>query len=318
MSRSGHRGPEVVLSTTQVLEQGQPVLAIYHFGDDEGTWVFLSTETDPEEDYRVVTMEHMLRLDPGLEKMKRLPVGWTALRDHVRAPWYKTPQDDLPLVSVPGQGFSVVLAPSARNHDHRFCGDHRIEGAVCPNCDKPMLRVMSLDTADARLELQDLGVPAVHLLFCWTCNLAQGESAYELREDGGIRWVSYLRGGVERDFPYPDYPPAFPGTGLELEALSREDQATLIRLNEGSLDPSKLDVSRAPLCQPAHQIGGEPFFVQSPPAELCPVCWEPMLFLASVADATLDGRGFTGNSGVQQLYMLCRKDRIVTTLQQCD
>lgn len=43
-----------------------------------------------------------------------------------------------------------------------------------------------------------------------------------------------------------------------------------------------------------------------------------MNFLASIGDETLDGAGFTGNSFVQVLFLLCEKDRIITTLQQCD
>src|SRR5258708_9570244 len=59
-------------------------------------------------------------------------------------------------------------------HGHRFCGPHDIDGAWCPNCDKALLRFLTLDTADLRLGLEYSPVRLIHLLFCWECNVAQG------------------------------------------------------------------------------------------------------------------------------------------------
>jgi hypothetical protein len=54
------------------------------------------------------------------------------------------------------------------------------------------------------------------------------------------------------------------------------------------------------------------------PGAICPNCLQPMTFLAAVCDETLDGRGFTENSWVQVLFLLCRKDRVILSFQECD
>ena len=43
-----------------------------------------------------------------------------------------------------------------------------------------------------------------------------------------------------------------------------------------------------------------------------------MAFLASVGDDTLGDFGFTGNALVHVLFLLCERDRIVLSMQQCD
>src|SRR2546421_682779 len=88
--------------------------------------------------------------------------------------------------------FARDVALSAE-HGHRFCGPHDIEGAWCPNCDKRLHRFLTLDTADMRLGLQNSPIRMIHLLFCWKCNVAQGD-------------LFSLRGRMEAD---PTFKPWF-------------------------------------------------------------------------------------------------------------
>ena len=71
-------------------------------------------------------------------------------------------------------------------------------------------------------------------------------------------------------------------------------------------------------CMPAHQVGGEPYFAQGYPDHVCPKCKKPLTFLASIADETLGDAGFTDNDGVQVVFMICKRDRLIASFQQCD
>ncbi len=220
-------------------------------------------------------------------------------------------------VSVPAQGYVVDTRRRSR-FGHHFCGEHDIAGAWCPNCDKPMLRLLSLDTSDPRLGLASLGAPLVHLLFCWTCNLAQDATSYRLRNGGGVELLRHRRGGVETDFPYADYPRAFPGRSFELVPVTPAEQALLDTLNAGEWRADDLPPDAQHLGTPRHQVGGRPLLLQGPPDAPCPECGAPMTFVACCGDETADGGSFAGNAFVQVVFVLCVRDRIVTSFQRCD
>jgi hypothetical protein len=202
---------------------------------------------------------------------------------------------------------------------HMFCGPQRLAGGECPNCRKPLLRFLDLDTTDPAL--QPLGTISLRLplLFCWTCAIAQEELFYRLT-DGGVELVRYGEGGVQTDFPYEDYPVHFPGCPARLEPLTEDEQEVIRRINRGQIAEWDVEESHPRVCRPRHQVGGEPLLVQrDPEAEvLCPECGGPMPFLAAVADDCLDPRGFTGNSYVQVLFRYCIRCRVVGAYQECD
>jgi len=231
--------------------------------------------------------------------------------------WSLMPPDDFVPTSTPPEGLLVHFRAGSGAR-HVACGEHAIDGADCPNCNKPLLRMLSLDTMDERLGLQHLGVAFVHLLFCWTCNLAQERTAYELLPSGGVRLLRYQEGGCESDFPYEDYPRFFDGADVALDPVPAQEAKTIARLNDGSLSSWDLPKRDRHLATPRHQVGGKPLFLQGEPAVLCPKCSAPMTFIACCGDATPDGRGFTGNELVQVVFMLCARDLIVVSYQECD
>jgi hypothetical protein len=305
-----------VATTKQVLVGKDRVILVVHTRD--GGWLFLGAREPRERDMVFVDARRMLQHDRSLRKVWPLRSGWIARRgDH--GGWMKQADDTdaPPLVSTPARGFTLQFTNRSR-FEHWFCGEHTIPGAQCPNCRKPLLRMLTLDTRDRRLGLQALGLPHVHLLFCWTCHLAQGETAYRLLPNGGIRFVQHRRGGVSKTFPYRDYPRAFPGRRFTLAAVAPREARTLAALNAGEVSTTSLGRSARQLAMPRHQIGGEPRFLQGTPRRICPRCRHPMTFLASVGDDTLGGSGFTGNAFVQVLFLLCERDKIVLSLQQCD
>ena len=109
---------------------------------------------------------------------------------------------------------------------HTFGGPHQIAGANCPNCDKPLLRFLSLNTSDARLKLKGAPGTELSLLYCWTCNLAQQSFVYRMTPSDGIEILSFGAGGAVTDFPYPDYPAAFALGSVAFVPVTPEDQKT--------------------------------------------------------------------------------------------
>jgi hypothetical protein len=228
-------------------------------------------------------------------------------------------------------GYRLDLAEPAGASTHAFCGAHDIRGAWCFSGDHPLLRFVSFDTRDDRLGFNELGVPFVHLLYCWRCDV--GDLEYRLERDGGVtalgerEWIEGLkRAGYEpeevrerlrkpeTDFPYQDYPWAFPLQSVELRQISGGEQNAILA--------SELDGAvalPAALGLPCHQVGGLPYLTQgSSCVPSCPECSEPMAFVASIADDCGDPRGFTSNEFVQVVFFLCPRCRRMKAGNMCD
>ena len=209
---------------------------------------------------------------------------------------------------------------------HYFCGAHAIAGADCPNCQKPLLRFLTLETSDKRVGLSHLGERQIHCLFCWTCNIAHESFYYKHNSDASVSLLEYGEGGVETDFPYDDYPIAFPGASVNLIEISEDAQKAMKSVNVGRLKISSWRDKHPDLFGCRHQVGGQPFLIQrNPDYEIgrdirCPECKNRMPFLAAIANDCLDERGFAGEegAGVQVLFNLCRACLTLHAFQQCD
>ncbi len=202
--------------------------------------------------------------------------------------------DDLhpAIESITAAGFGMLLNQQGR---HVFCGAQAIPGAGCPNCDRPLMQMMSLDASDQRLQLAALGVARIPLLFCWRCNVAQDVTQYRLRREGGIDLLRFKRGTQGPDFPYSNYPVSFPEARFDLS-------------------PSPAAAARAP----RHQIGGQPFVLQGLRDLRCKICRRRMRFLACIADDATQGWTFAGNSWVQTLFHVCLADGVIASYHESD
>jgi hypothetical protein len=223
-------------------------------------------------------------------------------------------------------GFRVLWqCGEAGDPDHIFCGEHHAASATCPNCAKPLLRFLSLDTSDERLGLGTLGVSRVPLYTCWTCNVAQGRFYYRLLDDAEIEILEYRKGGCETDFPYPDYPTYFLGSKAKLVPFTDEEQHCLHLMDEFPNQDEVWGALEEELGGElyGHQVGGTPW-LQDPwgPESWacgCPVCGGDMLFLASIADDDCaDPRGFLEEGYAQYVYALCPTCRVVGANQRTD
>lgn len=216
---------------------------------------------------------------------------------------------------------------TAPRYQHVFCGEHEIPGAHCYVADHPMLRFLSLDTRDPRLGL-DLGpIRFVHLLYCWSCDV--GNVAYHLSEDGvemlgEKEFLADLRKrrltlarfrkqlAASSDYPYADYPTAFPRRDARLVAVTSASEARQHRIELGTEEAPRGVVAH-------HQVGGLPHLAQGASyVPECEECEKPMAFVAAIADDCVDPRGFVDNSGVQVLYFLCVPCRRIQGTNVCD
>lgn len=198
---------------------------------------------------------------------------------------------------------------------HVFCGAARAE---CPNCARPLLQYARLDAGDERLSLQALDAPELPLLFCWRCALAQAPFHYRLESGGTIALTRFERGPVEADFPYPDYPAAFPAAPLRLVPVAPDDARILRFVREGVIDATEVWRTHPDLVAPRHHAASAPQFLTAPPGLLCSTCTQPMRFLAGFGDANLDARGFVGEETVQVLFHLCAPCAEIGVVQVCD
>ena len=69
------------------------MLHVTHDEDDHG-WQFLGSDTPTEADAMIVGLAEMLAIDPSLDALADLPVGWHAWREHAEDIWTRGPHDD--------------------------------------------------------------------------------------------------------------------------------------------------------------------------------------------------------------------------------
>lgn len=230
------------------------------------------------------------------------------------------------------QGYLIDFCDHTDSYQHYFCGPHETKGAFCPNCDKPLLRILNIDLTDPRLLLTKVRFSMLPLFFCWTCYLSIERFYYRVTSDG-IEILSYGKGRFEQEssygIPYSDYPLFFDGTDIILTPLTEEHQNFNSFCNEFQHDPhnpekkeqfNEFVKNNEEFYAIYHQIGGEPLF----PVQIwetwymkCPVCTREMPFFASIGDYCLDPRGFT-SSTVHLVYVYCKHCNVVGAFAQSD
>lgn len=223
----------------------------------------------------------------------------------------------------PECGYKLNFSPSASGHQHDFCGPHDIRGAICPNCNKPLLRLLSLHANDPALNFDPTRYPVVHLLYCWTCSIPYGEFSYQMDCDGGVKLIEIPPRQPESEFgpegPYDGFTGLFPAHRVALESLTDHEQEALRAWHaEDGGESSNLYFG--------HQVGGYPM-IYNPYKAFCRQCSKEMPLLASICDDA-SGNGdfssdepektFTGNCGVQMVFNFCRDCALVTAYHSCD
>lgn len=75
-----------VFTTKSVASGAEPILAVYHDSDD-GAWQFIGAEDASEENGSLVSLQHVVNLDPSVAALADLPLGWRAWRESKGSPW---------------------------------------------------------------------------------------------------------------------------------------------------------------------------------------------------------------------------------------
>jgi|SRR5215468_157920 len=74
-----------VYTTIRVLHENHPILLVSH--DEDGDWQFLCGTTNDSDHGRLVCLNDMVKLDPSVNDIADLPLGWRAWRENVGAEW---------------------------------------------------------------------------------------------------------------------------------------------------------------------------------------------------------------------------------------
>jgi len=224
----------------------------------------------------------------------------------------------------PEHGYVLNFLPENDAVQHEFCGAHQIGGAVCPYCNKPLVRILSFNAIDPALDLNQDEMPFVPLLYCWTCSIPYGEFSYKIKPDGSIEIVQIPERQPDSEFglegPYDGYSGIYPLRFVSLQPMNDDDDAKLALARVDAEYDHDGD-----LFEPRHQVGGSPF-IYNPQTLTCPSCLRAMPIIATICnDATgndpwkkEDSSTFAGNGGVQMVFQLCRDCAIVSAYHSCD
>ena len=78
-----------VITLRQILSEGEPILHVTHDSDDGG-WQFLGWGDAEEEDAKLVALSEIVQLDPSVQELADLPLGWHAWRRTTNEPWQRS------------------------------------------------------------------------------------------------------------------------------------------------------------------------------------------------------------------------------------
>ena len=88
------QAPNVAAITSDRVLNGAAVCLVIHYSDD-ASWAFLDDRTFEVDRGKLIGMGEVLATDPSLADVADLPLGWTATRAHVGAPWRRAPDPDV-------------------------------------------------------------------------------------------------------------------------------------------------------------------------------------------------------------------------------
>jgi hypothetical protein len=76
------------LTTRQVVEDGEPILIVFHYADD-GMWQLSTAASFEEADAMIVSLREVFDIDPSIGELADLPPGWRASRRAAGEPWQR-------------------------------------------------------------------------------------------------------------------------------------------------------------------------------------------------------------------------------------
>lgn len=217
----------------------------------------------------------------------------------------------------------MMMSASTFHRDgHRIGGTHQIEGANCPNCGKPLMLHLSLNTSDERLNLSSLPFRWLPLLYCMRCELAHSDFVYRIVGDSAIEILEYIPGEVMPCWEELGIGEAFPESSLHLERLPEPFQRLSDKLNHciALNEDEKIQycqtsenwalprVGGYPVVAAINQLCGRGFLIQSLPDPV--FRGEHLMFLASLCNEKRAGVRFTWD-GYQIVFWIGLKTHTI-------
>ncbi|MDZ7969663.1 MAG: hypothetical protein RM368_32770 [Nostoc sp. DedSLP03] len=80
-----------VITSTDILQGGKPILFVSHDSDD-GAWQFHTSENVSIDNAMTVALARIVALDPSIQELADLPLGWIAVRQEVKHSWIRIDQ----------------------------------------------------------------------------------------------------------------------------------------------------------------------------------------------------------------------------------
>ena len=219
-------------------------------------------------------------------------------------------------------------------YQHHIGGRTEMHGAQCPNCRKPLMLYLSLDTTDARLGLQGIGVDVLRLFACLRCALTWHGFAYTILDENSVKLVEYHVGQTTWDDWYEDvgvdmisHRPivleSIPARVIELyerlndeQTLTESEEMEIAQVTNSFADK---EAGGYPVVDVVNQVGGTTFLPQLLDAPHCRRCAEQgndhqTFFLASLTNDAKQGLKIA-HDGTQLVFFLCPVCRTVHFVQ---
>ncbi|MGQ0533474.1 MAG: hypothetical protein ACT4OF_12400 [Caulobacteraceae bacterium] len=81
----------VAVFVTSRIIQGAAAITYFGHDSDDGAWQF--HDSNSQGDPKVVSLKQVVDLDPSVEELYDLPLGWCARRNHRSSPWTRSKKD---------------------------------------------------------------------------------------------------------------------------------------------------------------------------------------------------------------------------------
>ena len=78
----------MVITTKNIVNKEKSIMLVSH-DEDDGMWEFLEGEEVKEEDAMIISLYEMVNIDPTVNQVADLPLGWIAYRDIEQDKWIK-------------------------------------------------------------------------------------------------------------------------------------------------------------------------------------------------------------------------------------
>lgn len=233
---------------------------------------------------------------------------------------------DEPATLFPGSVIRFEGGPYA----HRFGGRQSIPGADCPNCKKPLMQHLVLDTRDPLVPLRSVA-PLIPLLYCMRCALCWETFSYSFEKLDRIRILQAHRGETCWDDWYGEgmgdefeeravmLEPISPRIQELLDFMTREDQALPAEEEAEVRQCLKWPQGRA--VDAFNQVGGRTFMICGPLTQFCSKCAkQPMGLLASLANSVITRQSYVQlmpkGAHWQILFFMCPRCASISVINR--